>query len=108
MSITFRSEADIILWTFAKLLITFKERQYLFAAQCIWWIAALVQLDPALTYLIDHQKFPSDIESGKEVRASVQVSFEREISATPRDIQRQSETDEYTVPEQSQYQGDPL
>ena len=48
MSITFENKADIILWTLAKLLVTFQERQYLFAAQCIWWIAALLQLDQAL------------------------------------------------------------
>jgi len=48
MSITIENEADIILWTVAKLLVTFKQCQYLFVAECIWWIAALVQLDPAL------------------------------------------------------------
>jgi len=59
MSNTFENEADIILWALAKLLVTFDERQYLFAGQCIWWIAALVQLDPALRHFIDHRDLPS-------------------------------------------------
>jgi len=89
MSITFKSEADIILWTLARLLVNFTERQYLFAAQCIWWIAALDSLDPALRQLLDHRKFP-------------------DISSIPRDIHRQSETDEDEVPVQNEYQADPL
>ena len=54
MSITFENESDILVWTFAKLIVTFQQHQYLFAAQCMWWIAALVQLDPALRYFIDN------------------------------------------------------
>jgi len=104
MSITFENEANIILWSLAKLLVTFEERQYHFAAQCIWWIAALVQLDPALRYFIDHRELPSKVMG---VDAETQ-STEMLISPTPRDLQRHSETDEYAVPERSQYQADPL
>ena len=68
MSITFENEADIILWTLAKPLVTFQERQYLFAAQCIWWIGALLQLDPALRYFIDNREFPSK---------AIEVNYER-------------------------------
>lgn len=48
MSITFENEADIMVWNVTQLLVTFEQRQYLFAAQCIWLIAALVQLNPVL------------------------------------------------------------
>jgi len=104
MSITFEHEADIILWASVKLLVTFEEHQYLFAAQCVWWIAALFQLDPALRYFIDHRELPSKVTG---VDAETQ-STERLISLTPRDIRRHSETDEYAIPERSQYQADPL
>jgi len=60
MSITFENEAGILLWTFGTLLVTFEQRQYLFAAQCIWRIAALVQLDPALQYFLNNCRFPSE------------------------------------------------
>jgi len=61
VSITFDNEADIILWTLAKLLVTFEQRQYLFVAQWIWWIATIVQLDPALQYFLRHHEFPSEM-----------------------------------------------
>ena len=106
MSITFEPEADIILWTLGKLLVTFEERSYLFAAQCIWWIAALVQLDPSLRYFIDHRRFPlsvTDDNTGRESQLT-----ERGVSSTPQDIQRHSETYENMVPVENQYQADPL
>jgi len=108
VSITFQNEADIILWTLAMLLVTFEEQQYLFAAQCIWWIAALVQLDPALKYLINHRKFPSDITRVNAERESIRPSIERGISSTPRDIQRYSKLNKNTELVENQYQADPL
>jgi len=108
MSITFKCEADMILWTFAKLLVTFNERQNLFAAQSIWWIAALVQLDPALRYFINYQNVQSIIQSNNDVREPIRASFETEISSTSLDIQRQLETDEEAAQVLSQYQADLL
>jgi len=88
-------------------LVTFKQRQYLFGAQCIWWIAALVQLDPALRYYLDHQEFPSKIQQNN-LREPSTISMNREISSTPRDIRRQSDSDGTTVPIRNQYLADPL
>jgi len=108
MSITFKNEANIILWTSEKLLVTFEERQYLFAARCIWWIAALVQLDPALRYFIDNRKFQSGVPGNNAEQESLRQLIERDISSTPQDIQRYSETNEYRIPVENQYQADPL
>jgi len=105
MSITFKNEADIIFWTLAKLLVTFQERQYLFAAQCIWWIGAFVQLDPALRFLIDNRELPSAWLNDDQTRADV---IEREISSTLRDIQRRSLSEEREAPAEIQYWTDPL
>jgi len=66
MNITFQHKADMLLWTFAKLLATFEERQYLLAAQCIWWIAAFVPLDFALRYLVENRKFRSELQADIE------------------------------------------
>ena len=96
--------ADVLLWSFAKLLVTFQERQYLFAAQCIWWIAALVQLDPALRYLINNQKFL--LETSSNTEKPELDNMQREISATPWDIHRRSPIEDYQPPDQ--YQADPL
>jgi len=66
MNITFQRKAGMLLWTFAKLLATFEEHQYLFAAQCIWWIAAFVPLDFASRYLVENRKFPWELQADIE------------------------------------------
>jgi len=104
MSITFASEAKVLIRPFAKLLVTFQKRQYLFAAQCIWWIAALDQVGPVWRYVINNPKLPSEILVARKVLES--NTIQREISTTPRDIQRRSPSEEPVPP--SQYTADPL
>jgi len=104
MSITFKNEADIILWTLAKLLVTFEECQYLFAAQCSWWIATVVQLDPAVRFLINTREFPSALLSDDQTTADI---IESEISSAPRDIQQRSFWEEREEPAEIQYCTDP-
>jgi len=88
MSITFENEANFILWTLPKLLAMFEQRQYIFAAQSIWWIAGLVQSDPALQYFLMYRKFPKDECDHNEEQELTQETIERSISPTPRDIQQ--------------------
>jgi len=107
MSITFKNGVDILLWTLPKLLVTFEERRYLFAAQCIWWIAALVHLDPALRYFIETWKFPPEEIDVSEISESPRPPIEKEFSPTPTYIQWQSESDNYKIPVRDQYQANP-
>jgi len=106
MSVTLKNEGDSILWTLAKVLVIFKERHYLFAAPCIWWIAAWGKLDAALQYFLDNKQFPSETQKniGKQQAASTQ----RKVSAMPQDIQQRSVSEEYNVLGWNQYQTDPL
>jgi hypothetical protein len=60
MNITFQNEANVLLWCFAKLIVTFQAIQYLFAAQCVWWISAIIELQSALVYFIDNYLFRSE------------------------------------------------
>jgi len=108
MSITFKSEDDIILWTLVKLLHSFRERQYLFVAQYIWWIATLVQLYPALRNFINLRKFPLDIEDVRDAREFIWISVERAIPSTPWDIERLSEPVADKASVRNTYQSDPL
>jgi len=96
MGITFENEADELLRTFAKVLVTFEERQYLLAAQCIWWIAALIQLDSALRYSFDNRKFCSELRIHSDNQGW--AILEREIATTPRDIQWLSVSDHCEEP----------
>jgi len=97
-SITFKNEGDILLWTLAKLVVTFEEHRYLFAAQSFWWISALVQLDSALPYIIDTWKFRLGDIDISEIWESMRPRIETDISPTPSDIPWQSESQNYEIP----------
>lgn len=88
MRITFGNEADSLLWTFAKFFVMFEERQYLFAAQGMCWLAALVQFALPVRYLINDRKFPPDECRVMNVQIPIQIAREQEISKIPRGIQR--------------------
>jgi len=61
MSITCKLEANIVLWTYGKLIQKFQNVQNVLMAQCAWWIFPLVRLQPALVYYLDHEIFPSKL-----------------------------------------------
>jgi len=87
MSITFENEANILMWTFGKSLATFEQRHNPFATQCIWWIAALVQLDPALSYYLEYWRFPTEGLNRRELKDVPAASFDTGVSSTLRDVQ---------------------
>ena len=77
MTITFEDDKDIIIYALEKIISFARENQSLFVANCAWWIASIIGLDPGLRIYIDN------LETRKPVRQH------REISSTPRDIARE-------------------
>jgi len=75
MTITFESDKDIILYTLKKIISLNRDNQYLFGANCVWWIAGIIGLDEGLTIYIDLL----------EVRRKIGVC---EVSTVSRDIRR--------------------
>jgi len=63
MSISLNNEADVLLWSFEMLIETCQAKQYVFAAQCVWWISAIIGLQPAQVYFTGIQWFPSELQS---------------------------------------------
>jgi len=99
MSITFEHEANILVWTFGKLITIFWEQQYLFVVQCAWWLSAVVGLKPALRIYLDHQWFPSSTRPVSNTTISTNntgmklgkpVEIRKDISPVPRNIWRRS------------------
>jgi len=81
MTITFENDSDVIVYALEKIISFAREKQYLFVANCAWWIAGTLGLDSGLTIFIDN------LESrGRTYRP-------REISNTPRDIVRIASVD---------------
>jgi hypothetical protein len=76
MTITFENDSDVIVYALEKIVSFARENQYLFVANCAWWIAGIIGLDSGLTIFIDR------LELQKRAYQP------REISAIPRDIAR--------------------
>jgi hypothetical protein len=76
MTITFEHDSDVIVYGLEKIISFTRENQYLFVANCVWWIAGIIGLDIGLQLYIDN------LESRKATIVN------RAISETPRDIAR--------------------
>jgi len=61
MGISFRNEANIVMWVFARHIENFHHLQYVFASQCVWWLSALIWLSQVLVFYLKHQQFPSEL-----------------------------------------------
>jgi hypothetical protein len=76
MPLTFEKDNDVIIFALEKILAFARANQYLFVANCVWWIAAVIGLDTGLVIYIDN------------LVSRTQDNQPRGISSTPRDIAR--------------------
>jgi len=60
VSHTFDNNYDVVLWAFSALSDRFEKEDKLFAAQCIWWLASIIQFREILTYYRQYKIFPSE------------------------------------------------
>jgi len=56
----FTNDYDIITYAFVLLIPIFKKEDNIFVAQCIWWLASVIQYTGILQLYFDYQKFPSE------------------------------------------------
>jgi hypothetical protein len=54
MTITFENDSDVIIYGLEKIISFARENQYLFVANCVWWIAGIIGLDTGLQRYIDN------------------------------------------------------
>jgi hypothetical protein len=92
MTITFESDSDVIVYALEKIISFARENQYLFVANCAWWISGVINLQQGLINHIDN------------LEARKAVIYNRAISATPRDIAREVSPEKKS----SDYIPDPL
>jgi len=57
---TFENDYDIIVFVFALLTRRFQREDNIFAAQCIWWLAGIIQYKEILRFYFEYQVFPSE------------------------------------------------
>jgi hypothetical protein len=103
MTITFENDSDVIVYALEKIISYARRTQHIFAANCVWWLASLIGLESGLINYIDTLTSREEIrlgvetskESGKAPRQDhlpihpdqiAQISREKSVSATPRDL----------------------
>jgi len=61
MSITFENDNNVIVYTLEKVIVYARANQYIFLAQCCWWISLLLKLQEGLVIHIDNLRIRADI-----------------------------------------------
>jgi len=92
MSITFENDNVVIIYGLENI-IAFAERQpYIFAAQCVWWLASIIGLKQEMIVHIDHLlqrknlEFLTDHSGRVHPDGAQQILFDRAVSLIPRDL----------------------
>jgi hypothetical protein len=88
MTITFESDSDVIVYALKKIISFARENQYLFVANCAWWLAGVIGLDSGLFIYIDN------LRSRQPKTPQEKAPSQRAVSSIPRDIARK-ESPEY-------------
>jgi len=61
MTIRFESENVVIIYTLENIISYARSNQFIFVAQCVWWLPPIIRLDQGLIIHIDNLKRRSDI-----------------------------------------------
>jgi hypothetical protein len=54
MTITFENDNDVIVYALEKIIAYARQSQQIFVAQCVWWLASIIGLEPGLVTYIDN------------------------------------------------------
>jgi hypothetical protein len=87
MTITFENDNDVIVYALEKIISFARKSQYIFIAQCVWWLASVIGLDQALIIHIDNLR-------KREELATQRINTERLISPIPRDLAEDQRLDQ--------------
>ena len=121
MPITFENENDIIVFPLERVISYARKTHQIFVAQCVWWLASIIGLEPGLIIHIDNLSKQDQLVSeeptelvGDPVRPQPkreplvpaflpakihpdradQISNTREVSTTPRDLAEDQRLDQ--------------
>jgi hypothetical protein len=94
MTITFKNDNNVIVYALEKVISYAKRTQQIFVAQCVWWLASIIGLEPELIVYIDnrHSRIEVKVTSGKVPEEPKPVPKET-VSPQPRDIQEEKRQD---------------
>jgi len=87
MTINFENDNDVIVYALEKIISYARDNQYIFLAQSIWWISLIIGLQSGLVIHINNIRERSNHSTNQQGK---------EVSATPRDIQGDSRSQNKT------------
>jgi len=99
MTITFENDSDVIVYALEKVLSYASRTQQIIVAQCVWWLASIIGLEPGLIIHIDNLRKREHSAPLKENSGFVHPDraqhnlLERAVSSTPRDLTEDSRLD---------------
>lgn len=82
MTVSFENDSDVIVYALENGICYARRTQQIFVAQCVWWLASIISLEQELVIDIDKIR----------ILFEAPVTEEKEISATPRDLQQERST----------------
>jgi hypothetical protein len=92
MTITFQNDSDVIVYALEKIISYASRTQQIFVAQCVWWLALVIGLEPGLIIHIVNLRTREPSAPLKERSGFVHpdrvqhIQLRREVSSTPRDL----------------------
>jgi hypothetical protein len=95
MTMTFANESDVIIYALKRIVSFARENQYLFVANCAWWIAEVIELDSDLTIHIDNSETRMHLE---QIETS---TIRRDIARSMSEDSDQSKIEEELLPASS-------
>jgi len=63
MTITFENDNDVIIYALVIIISYARSNQYIFLAQCVWWLASVIGLQNGLVIHIDNLNIRPDVSS---------------------------------------------
>jgi hypothetical protein len=68
MTITLKSDKDVIIYALEKIIFYARNNQYIFLAQSVWWISSIIGLQDELVIHIDNLKALSEVRPELPIR----------------------------------------
>jgi hypothetical protein len=71
MAITFENDNDVIVYALEKIIVYARRTQQILMAQCVWWLASIIGLEPGLITRIDNLHGRTVINTKDQLEESV-------------------------------------
>jgi hypothetical protein len=69
MTITFEDDNDTVVYSLENIIAFASSKGYIFAAECVWWLASIIGLEHGLISHINNLQSLEDIEHHSPVQA---------------------------------------